>query len=1133
MPQTFRLLLPTLIAACIQGQTDTGAIAGSVTDSTGHAIPSASVRAIDDQAGAIRYTKASGTGAYNLAALLPGRYSVEASASGFGTVTVSVVVSVGARIRREFVLQPEISSGRAERSVSPVIDTETQTQSRLVTQSELTDLPNLTRDAYRFAELAGNVSDAGLGTRGVGLAINGQRESSTNIVFDGVDNKDEFTGSVGQPYPLDSFLEFSVLTSDFTAEYGRASGGIVNAAGRRGGNALHGSAYEFNRVSAFTSNSFEGNANGSHEPGFQRNQFGGAVGGAILKDKLFFFANAEATLVRSEATMYAWTPTSQLLGQTAANTQAFFQTLGQLRPGAQVIGTVSLNQIAAMTGLSPCTGLICATIPAGLPLFSHVAYRAPGDSGGGIPQNTVNSYNRADYNMSDRTRFYARYGLYNEHDQSGTLSNSPYANYDLGQTIDDNSLLISANRQWSSRWISQTAFEFDRFTDDQQGLTSRGIVPTMYANPLAPVTIGADPVAFPGYNPYSPGVGGTYGGPENILQLNHDVSWSKGKHLLRFGGQYIYIRENLTDAAYQTAVDSLSNGGGLGAALVGMLYGTFAQVQVAINPQGQFPCVLTPSCNVTLPLTSPNFSRSNRFQEGALYAQDYWRFTRRLSINLGVRWEHFGVQHDANPNLDSNWYANNVGFADNNLIQYLVFGGLELASKSPVGGLYKPDWKDYAPRAGLAWDVFGDGRTSVRGGYGIGYDRNFDNVTFNVIQNLPNYDVLDVPGPITTSNFGPLSASTGTIALPPPGARIIDPHLKTAYATFWNAAVQRQISRTMVYSLEYSGSRGIHLYSVSYPNQDGFRNVYFGVPCVGDGDCTTPPNPYYSEDVGYRGNQGFSTYYGINNRFTMNNILHSGVLLTATYTWSHAIDNISSTFFEAGGQGVSNRYGDQNITINNGDFDAGLLDPFDPNLDKGNAEFDIRHRVVVSGLWNVPVWNHSRMTTRLTRGWSVAPLFLARSGQPFSVFDSIAQTLDLNAPRATFIAPYPTSRNTFVATPTPDTYQIITFQTSQFAHEPNPLTPGSQWPANMSARDAFRAPGFWNFDLAVFKDTKLTERLALQLRGELFNVFNHANLYVVGASANLGTGNTVDACFGCSGSTYDRRQVQLAARLSF
>jgi hypothetical protein len=1124
MTRSITYLIP-LFSALLCAQTETGQITGTVADRSGRAVSLATISASSKLTGFTRQVRASGKGLYNMAALPPGNYTVEVSAEGFAGSARDVPVGAGVRIGVDFVLQGKNS---------PTV--QTQTQGQLLLQNEMQDLPNLTRNAYQFAELAGNVSDAGLGTRGAGLAIDGQRESSTNVMLDGADNNNEFAGSIGQLVPLDAVSELSVLTSDFTAEYGRASGGMVSLAGRSGGSALHGAAYEFNRVSRLTSNSFQDNADGLREPGFDRNQFGYAVGGPAIRNKLFFFSSTEGTRVRSEATVLAWVPTPQLLAQTPANTQAFFQNLGQLRSGAQTLGTVTLSSLTALSGENPCTGLACATLPAGLPLFSHVAYQAPADSGGGFPQNTWNTYERVDYNLSDRTQIYARYGLYSENDLSGVLSNSPYSNYDLGQSQFDNTFLASITHSWNDRWISQTKLDFNRFTIEQQGLTSRGVVPTMYANPVAPVAIGSDNVAFPGYNPFSPGSGGAFGGPQNTLQLQHDVSWTKGSHLIRFGGSYEYVRDNRTDAAYQTAVDSLSYGGGLGAAVNGLLSGQFAQIEVAVNPQGKLPCAANApasSCSLTLPVSAPNFSRSNRFNEGALYAQDYWKPRRRLAVNLGVRWEHFGVQHNGNPKLDSNWYAPGVRFADNSLGAYLRNGGLQPASGSPVGGLWKPDWKDFAPRVGVAWDVFGDGRTTLRGGYGIGYDRNFGNVTFNVIQNLPNYAVLDVPGAITTNNFGPLSGSGGTLALPEVGARIIDPYLKTAYAHFWSAAVRHEFARSIVYSAEYSGSKGVNLYNVSYPNQIGFGNLALGDPCTGTGDCTSQPNANYGEDVGYRGNQGFSIYHSLNNRFTMNNFLNSGVMLTVNYTWSHAIDNISSTFFEAGGQGVASQYGSQNITINNGDFDLGLLDPYNPKLDRGDAEFDIRHRVTLSGNWQVPAWKKSGWMGTLMGGWSVNPVFLARSGQPFSVFDSNAQTLDLNIPRATFVGSFPLRRNSFVATPNPDLYQIITFLPSQIAHEPNPLLPGDMWPSNMSGRDLFRAPGFWNFDLAVLKNTKITERFSLQLRAELFNVFNHANLYVIGTSADVGAGNTVNACFGCSGSTYDRRQTQLAAKFIF
>ena len=151
------------------------------------------------------------------------------------------------------------------------------------------------------------------------------------------------------------------------------------------------------------------------------------------------------------------------------------------------------------------------------------------------------------------------------------------------------------------------------------------------------------------------------------------------------------------------------------------------------------------NCNVTLPVTGPNFSRSNRYHEFALYAQDSWKIRPRFTLNLGLRWEFFGPQHNKNPNLDSNWYAPGIGFADDKLGQYLRTGGLQLAPKSLIGSNWVRNWTNFGPRLGFAWDVFGDGTTSVRAGYGIGYERNFGNVTFNMIQNPPTYAVLAVP----------------------------------------------------------------------------------------------------------------------------------------------------------------------------------------------------------------------------------------------------------------------------------------------------------------------------------------------------------------------------------------------------
>ncbi len=1127
-----------LAAASLFAQTETGQITGTITDPSGAVIPGANVTVKSAGTGATRSATTSADGTYTIASLLPGQYVLTVEAPGFTKARRTVTLAVGSRLGQDVRLSVATASTEVEVTESYAgINTETQTLGQQVTENEIRELPNLTRNAYQFVALAGNVSDAGIGTRGAGFSINGQRESSTNILLDGASNNDEFTSGIGQQVPLDAVQEFSVLTSNYTAEYGRASGGIVNVVTKSGTNDFHGTAYEFNRVSRLSSNTFQNNANGLPKSVFARNQFGYSLGGPIWKNKLFFFSGTEWIRVRSAATNFAWVPTADLISHTPANTQSFFSAYGQLRPSASVIGSVTRDGLPSLLGSDPCAGFSCASLPGNLPMFNRVAYTVPTDAGGGFPQNTYMTVNRLDYNLSDKTQIYGRYALYSENDQRGVLSSSPYDNYDLAQNYFNHNWLLSAIHAFSPNLDSQSKIVFNRLTNFQEGLTSRGVVPTMYPNRSGPVAIGSDNIAFPGYNPFTPGNGGAFGGPQNLLQLYEDVSYTHGKHSWRYGASYTYQRDNRTYAAYQTAVDSLASKSGLGPALNGLLAGQFSEIRVAIDPQGKFPCAVNPGdCSVTLPVSAPNFSRSNRYHEFALYAQDSWKVKPRFTVNLGLRWEYYGVQHNKNGNLDANWYAPNIGFADTNLAQYLSAGGIQLAPKSPIGSLWSPDYRDFAPRVGFAWDVMGDGKSSLRAGYGIGYERNFGNVTFNIIQNPPNYAVLGAPGPITTSNYGSLAGSSGTLPLPRVGARIVDPDIRTAYAHMWNVSFERQVSRGVVWSIEYSGTKGVHLYSIAYPNQSGFGNYALGIPCAGilpDGttDCTAQPNPAYAVSVGYRGNQGFSIYHGLNNRVRLTNFLNSGVDLVANYTWSHAIDNLSSTFFEAAG--VASQYGNNNITINNGNFYYGLMDPFHPNLDRGDAEFDIRHRFTLGGDWKIPVGRRTGIYHAALGGWSLNPMLVVRSGQPFSIFDSSVQMLDLNAPRASFTGPIPRTGNGLTATETPDTYRYLTISAGQIDHTPMSFAPGSSWPANMSGRDAFRAPGWWNFDLGLYKDTKLTERFTVQLRAETFNVFNHANLYVVGSSADVGNSDSVKACYGCTASTYDRRHMQFALKLIF
>ena len=1141
---TYRLLFSLAVLMCLCGtlltaQTETGQITGTIFDPAGAVVPDAKITVKSLSTGSTREVNSTGAGAYTVTNLLPGTYQITATKQGFSTAQQQAGLAVGGRVRAFFFNDTATTETVVTvNEAAGLVNTETQTLAEVITTRQILDLPTLTRNPYDLVANAGNAveNDAG-GTRGAGFNINGLRTSSTNILLDGAANNNEFFASIGQQVPLDSVQEFSVLTNNFTAEYGRASGGVVNVVTKSGNNDFHGTAYEFNRVSALSSNTFDNNANKIDKAIFVRNQFGYSIGGPIKRNKLFFFENTEWWRIRSVQTQTAYIPTPQLIAASAANTQAFFTSFGQLRPGLQTLGTLTKAQLAAAKITCPAGGP-CAALPSSFPMYNKVAYNYFADSGGGDPENTYELVGRVDYNLSDKTQIYGRYAQFHRDAFPGTQtsSNSPYQGYDTGYKDLDYNYLLSVVHTFSPRFVSQSKAVFNRLTN-LQPLGDRPLGPTLYYANAGTTQIQGVNTALPGYIPYNPGLGLPGGGPENFIQLYQDMTYVRGKHQFRFGGSYDYVRDNHVFGAYSTAVEALGTGAN-GTAIDNLLKGQLHIFQAAVYPQGKFPCASTasptPDCTLTLPVGFPDFTRSNRYHEFAFYGQDAWKISPRVTLNLGLRWEYFGVQHNKHPELDSNYYLG----TGSTLQQQFRTGTLQLTGNSPVGGFWGKNYTNFAPRVGFAWDIFGDGKTSLRGGYGIGYERNFGNVTFNVIQNPPNYAVVSLtePGdittiPVTTANAGPLAGSSGTKALPGVSLRPVAQDIKTAYAHFWSASIEREIQKDMLLALSYSGTKGVNLYSLANINLPGFGNEYLGDPCtpgtkIGDpGNCTARLRTTQYTTANMRANLGFSNYHSLNVKYTLQNIHMTGLSLGTNYTWSHAIDNGSSTFSD-----VSTT----NPTINNGNFNTGVLDYFQPNLDRGNAEFDIRQRFSLNALYAIP-YSRKGMAGRLLGGWSIDPIFTAHTGYPFSIFDTSYSVA--NNPRAFLLGSLPDGH--LAPGTTPNNFNYLDMPANLVTHWVNPKYNRSDlgpFPGTMSGRNAFRGPGFWNVNVAVLKDIRFTERMSLQLRGEAYNLFNHANLYVEGANADTGSASYITACRaggGCSNANSDRRNLQLAAKIIF
>lgn len=1151
------ILFATFLVAttCAFGQ-ETAQLTGVVVDSSGAAVPGMVITARNVGTDAVRTVTSKSSGSYLFVDLPPAAYEISTpAANGFSIYKAKIELTVG----QKQTLDIKLSLGSATTVVEitadsgALVNTTTQELSQVVDRQQLANLPSLTRNPYDFVALSGNISSgdaSGPGKmqnqdlRGVGFNINGQRSSGTEILLDGVENIAVFGDGVGIVLPIDAVQEFSVITSNFSPQYGRASGGIVNVSTRSGTNHFHGTVWEFNRLSAYTSNTATNNALDNPKGTYTRNQFGGAVGGPILKDKLFFFASSEFTRVRSSASLTAAVPTSQFLADTAPNVQSYFNAYGN--NSFNFLSTSTNAQMGAAAQTANPSGNFYDDLPGSLPVFGVVGYQAPADAGGGIPQNTYNITGRVDYNLGQKSQLFFRFVDYNEDDQIGGNSASPYSQYDVGGTVSNQAYLLSLAHEFTPSLTTVTKLSFSRFNTAFSYDTSLQDVPTLFAGANVVEPASGVGVQLPGFYPQNPANGGLpYGGPQNTVQINQDLTFVKNKHAMQFGGQILYIQDNQAYGAYAQANEELGNSPAEG--LANLETGNLFLFQAAVDPKGTLPCVAdqytgelnqTPACSINLPASSPSFARSERFHDWAVYGQDAWKATSRFTVNYGLRYEYFGVQHNNNQSLDSNFYFGGDGTASP---QNIRDGQVYTAPNSPIHSLWNPQYGTLSPRVGFAYDVFGDGRTSVRGGYGISYERNFGNVTFNLIQNPPSYAVIVVSASsnpvVTNSNFGPLAADSGNVPLPPTSLRNVDQNIRTSQTQFWSMAIERQLTPSTMVSLEYVGSRGLHLYDIKNYNGQGAGNALLGDP-VNDPDGSIDPdtgmpyqaltrlNPQYS-NINNRGSSGDSYYDGLNIKFESRNLYHSGVNLVMNYTYAHETDDLSTTFSET-----------------NNAFSLGYTDPFNPSLDHGPGDFDVRNRLVLAPMYTTPAIHSSRLLNEIAGGWTASGIYTVRSGTPFTYFDYTNNYSGYNVARYT-PASGSVPQHLFKSIPKnssvgPNLYQVGALPDAVSWGNPDLLgaSDWGPWPSTMTARNAFRGPGAWSFDASVSKIFPIHEQVNIEFRAEGFNILNHSNLYLLMADNyvyGVDTAPPILAQKGgiTNGVSDERRYGQFALKVNF
>ncbi len=719
-----------------------------------------------------------------------------------------------------------------------------------------------------------------------------------------------------------------------------------------------------------------------------------------------------------------------------------------------------------------------------------------------------------------------RYAFQNNDLFTGTNSLSPYLGFNTGQLNRNQNFNLTVTRAFSPRLFSESRVVLNRLLNSQPLGAAPANTPCWQYRYFNALPTGA--ITFPGYLPNSCGFAPIpVNGAQNIYQVYEGVSLFWGRHTIKAGGQYLHLRDNRTFGAFQNAYFRTDT-------MQGMLNGNVDFIRVAIDPNLNTPGgVYNPA--VDGPFHSPSFTRHFRYNEIAAYVEDSFKIMPRLTLTAGARWEYFGVPHSPESErfLDANLLLPN----DSSLTP---FDRVSAAIFLPTDQFYRPDYTNVAPRVGFAWDVFGSGRTVLRGGYGLFYDRLFGNATFNVFQNPPNYDLLELASPpslpIRANQFDTLNAR-GALTLTS-SARALDNDLRTAYIAQFNATLEQDLGKGFTGSISYLGANGIKLYSLNDLNPIGscllLQRIDPTFTCnPASGDNTSRLNQSGLTGLNLRSNDGLSRYHAMTAEIRAERLGVSGLFLKANYTWSHSIDNASSFFADSPLEGA---------------FGFGFRNPYNPAFDRANSTNDIRHRATISGFWELPFGKGMNGGIgQALQGWSMAGILQAQTGGAFTVYDGGDSSCFSSATNFCYpilIGPIP-ERTTDVIDPTlPNTFNLYSGLASALstvndfcASSPTCTARVYNLQTDMlSPRNLFRTPGYWTFDFGLYKSFRLPrEGMNLQFRSEFYNFFNHSNLFVnPGTNLFTGTDTPVTANKGIfpSGGK-ERRNIQLALRLTF
>ena len=1122
----------------------TATVGGRIIDPAGEVAGDVKITSLNTLTGQTREDVTDNTGQFRFSNLVPGNYALTIEKAGFKTIHVNdLLLSVNQAFSFEAQLQvaDAVTSTEVKASELPLIELENAQISNLVDSKRITDLPLITRDPYQLILLSPGViqSNSSLG----GFSTNGTSERNNNFLLDGVDNNDaDVPGIPGGLNALnpDSTQEFRVITNNFAAEYGRNDGAVIQILTQSGTNELHGSAYWFGRYNALGARDFFNPASGGPQDPYVRNDFGGSAGGPIIKDKTFWFGNYEGQRFITTLTNAATVPTAEYkTGQ--------FTVIGQPINVNCISGSNCNNN--QQLALDPTVQTILAlypTPPASAPdvfpglsklLFFPSASRLQNDSF------TI----KVDHNLSKKHLLTGRYSFLQASDPN------PFHDDVLPGGLGAVSLyqrtqsaMAGLTSTFSERLVNE--FRFGANRNDAQfncnglnAFNSLGFVDQFgrgadFGMPFGPPSGASSVTVFGCGNLVDSDAQDRFTG---TYQTTDSVSYTKGHHYLKFGGEFrdVYSNsfDNFNTRSYFDLNSYTANGGS-----VEFLNNLPANSPLFTDTTGALAATENAVAGllgyVNFQTQSQYFDRNQartasdlrglRQREWAGFAQDTWKMLPNLTTTYGLRWEYYGVPFEANNNLTT------------------LFGDPSAAVDSfmftPVGPgtghtLYSNQFTNFEPRIGVAWDPFKRGKTSVRLGYGIFHDRAYGNLIGNLRDNPPfAQTAAGVPNAaLSTLSIADTLPTSNTIFNGAQfSATLIDPNFKTPYSQNWNVGVQQQIAPNLVLEVNYVGVKGTRLTRVvdGNPPQPALVNQLLAYCVPGNAfncDASTlqfnnlwtgaeagvlPMDAVNNNAFVYFGypgavlfkSIGSSIYHGL--QVNLQKRLSQGFQLQAAYTFSHAIDNVNDPIAPAAG---------------NGSFP---VNSFDLKAERGNSDFDIRHRAVVNFIYE-PNFGRGRghlsegVVGRVLEGWSVTGIVSAQTGHPFDVFTPNQDSDHTGLP----------SRPTVLSTPNQPPGTDKTF-TGPYAGAFE-LTPFGA--TSNVGKNEFYGPNYVNVDSAVLKNTGLTEKATLQFRLEAYNLFNHAQFAQPGNLLGNGLFGQSTATITRPDGTTSARQLQVALKLLF